>query len=43
MSPKLKSTTALGLAFGLLSAPAFAGMDEAKAFLDARDRAASGA
>ncbi|MDW3118885.1 ABC transporter substrate-binding protein [Roseovarius pacificus] len=34
MTLSLKSTTALGLALSLLSAPAFAGMDEARAFLD---------
>jgi len=31
----LKSTTALALSLGVLSAPAFAGMDEAREFLDA--------
>jgi glycerol transport system substrate-binding protein len=34
MSLSLKSTTALALALGLVGMPAFAGMDEAKAFLD---------
>ena len=34
MNLSLRSTTALALALGLTSAPAFAGMDEAKAFLD---------
>jgi len=34
MNLTLKSTTALGLALTLMSGPAFAGMDEARAFLD---------
>ncbi|QDY68491.1 ABC transporter substrate-binding protein [Qingshengfaniella alkalisoli] len=34
MKLNYKSTTAVGLALSLLSAPAFAGMDEARAFLD---------
>jgi glycerol transport system substrate-binding protein len=35
MNLNLKSTTALGLALSLLTGPAFAGMEEAKEFLDA--------
>ncbi|MCV2868658.1 ABC transporter substrate-binding protein [Defluviimonas sp. WL0002] len=35
MKLPFKSTTAMGMALALLSGPAFAGMDEAKAFLDA--------
>ncbi|WP_346911357.1 ABC transporter substrate-binding protein [uncultured Roseibium sp.] len=35
MNLLLKSTTALALSLGVLTAPAFAGMDEAKQFLDA--------
>ncbi|MEZ5868582.1 MAG: ABC transporter substrate-binding protein [Defluviimonas denitrificans] len=35
MKLRFKSTTAMGAALMLLSGPAFAGMDEAKAFLDA--------
>jgi glycerol transport system substrate-binding protein len=35
MNWSLRSTTAIGLALSMFSAPAFAGMDEAKAFLDA--------
>nr|WP_319248134.1 ABC transporter substrate-binding protein [uncultured Celeribacter sp.] len=35
MNSNLTSTTAVALALSLLSAPVFAGMDEAKAFLDA--------
>lgn len=34
MNLSLKSTTAMALALGLASGPAFAGMDEARAFLD---------
>ena len=34
MNLTLKSTTALGAMIALLAGPAFAGMDEAKAFLD---------
>lgn len=34
MNPNLKSTTSLALVFGLLSMPAFADMEAAKAFLD---------
>src|SRR6056297_115900 len=34
MTLSLKTSTAMGLALSLLSAPAFAGMDEARAFLD---------
>ncbi|WP_424934015.1 extracellular solute-binding protein [Amaricoccus macauensis] len=34
MNPVLKSTTAMGLALAMLSAPAFAGMEEATEFLD---------
>jgi len=35
MTLRLKGTTALSLAFGMLTAPAFADMDAAKSFLDA--------
>lgn len=35
MNLKYKSTTALGLAFAILSSPAMAGMEDARAFLDA--------
>ncbi|MGL4281968.1 MAG: carbohydrate ABC transporter substrate-binding protein, partial [Albidovulum sp.] len=35
MKLPFKSTTAMGVALMLLSGPVFAGMDEAKAFLDA--------
>ncbi|MDW4551151.1 ABC transporter substrate-binding protein [Defluviimonas sp. D31] len=35
MKLPFKSTTAMGMALALLSGPAFAGMEEAKAFLDA--------
>ncbi|SMX45636.1 ABC transporter substrate-binding protein [Actibacterium lipolyticum] len=34
MNLKLKSTTALGMALAIVASPVFAGMDEAKAFLD---------
>ena len=34
MNLSLKSTSAIALALGLLAAPAFAGMEEAREFLD---------